>query len=520
MRCFQFFCSVFAVLTAPDVYSVALAQDFQDANPVFKEELKKSYTPFMTVHDVPKPLVVKNYTAPSSSQSENEAAKADSFTFGTSGELSGDSIFGSSETPVVVQKQRYKPSLSGFVEVDAAYLPDRDSRSDVTAHVKVRPEGQWQINEHWSAKVAADIDHFIESGSNDFNKTEIRYNENYIRYGQDNFKVTVGAQKVIWGRVDGIKPTDQLGSQDFRTFITDDYEDRRQAIPALRGEYFVGDYKIDGLFAFDFRATETADRDSIWSLIDVDRGRVIGFDSNPLISPVIQNASFDEDDGGVGGGGVRVSKTGQVADFAFTAQRVRRTLPFYEVNPDLISAVQGGTLPAAALAALNGATLTTRHPWSWVVGGDVAIPVGSTILRAEGAWMSDVPVYTSTLTTDRVDSYMMVVGAEFYPGDGNLRVIIQGSAEILPDADAVRNEIYSINGSIEQELAHGRWLVGMDYLVGLDEHDIYLNPKITFAGLDEHSLYIEGHYFDGSSETVGGFFEDNSQIMAGWSYGF
>ena len=84
---------------------------------------------------------------------------------------------------------------------------------------------------------------------------------------------------------------------------------------------------------------------------------MIGFDSNPLISPVIQNASFDEDDSGIGGGGIRVSKTGNKADYAVTVQRVRRATPFYEVNTDLIAAVQGGASPAAALAT----TLSLIH---------------------------------------------------------------------------------------------------------------------------------------------------------------
>ncbi len=493
-------------LIALSLSSGAYAEELQDGQELFTQSLRKGLAPHpLTKAEPVTPLLERI----------DESQEKSSFVFGES----QSPMMGGEES---VTNDAYRPTLTGFVEVDTAYLPDGDSKSDITAHTKLRPELEWQVNENWGLKASVDIDHYSETGSNDFHDTDLRYHENYIRYSQENFKITAGAQKVIWGRVDGYKPTDQLGSQDLRTLVTDDYEDRRQAVPALRGEYFAGDIKVDGMFVFDLRETELADRDSLWSTIDTRSGRVIGLPSNDILAGIVQDNSFGEDDDGIGGGGVRLTKASEAADFGVTVQRVKRSLPFYEVNPQVVGALAGGAPLATALASATGDTLTAIHPWNWVVGGDVAVPVGTTILRAEAAWMSDVPAYTSNLTTDYVDQVQLVAGAEFYPGDGDLRIIVQGAASVLQDAEHVidRNEVYSLNGSIENQFAQGRWIADVDYSIGLDERDFYVNPKITYAGFDGHDLYAEVHYFEGSSITPGGYFEDNSQIMAGWKYDF
>ena len=154
------------------------------------------------------------------------------------------------------------------------------------------------------------------------------------------------------------------------------------------------------------------------------------------------------------------------------------------------------------------------------MGGDIAIPIGSTILRAEGAWITDVPLHTTALNKTEADMAHIVAGAEFYPGDGDLRIIAQAAAVIYPDADNVieRTETYSINGTIHNEFDQGRWNAELDYAAGLNRKDIYLNPKISYKGLNSHELFVEYHFFDGNEETAGGFYKNNSALMLGWKY--
>lgn len=412
--------------------------------------------------------------------------------------------------------------FSGALAVKAGFMFNDEAPADVTTHESIKPEIEWSIDDGWMAKASYDIDYFSENGSEDFSNLDLRYNEIYVKHTGDNYALTLGSQKVVWGSVDDTKPTDQLGAQDLRTFILNDYEDRREAVPALRGEYYAGDYKLDGLFVFSLRESEMADTDSAWSFIDTSRDRIAGIDIDPSLTSVLNNASIGEDNDGIGGGGVRVSRKGQHADAALTVQRARRTLPYYEVNPQIISSLRSGASVATALASSSGDIVTETHPWTWVVGGDIAVPIGRTVIRAEGAWLSDVPVYKTDLSKDFVDSFLMVAGAEMYPGDGDLQIILQASAQILSGANNTldRKEVYAVNGTIENEFFQGVWVAGIDYAFGLNKKDIYLNPGVTYKGIDNHEIFLEGHYFEGAPDTLGDYFHHNSIVMAGWKYHF
>lgn len=481
-----------------------------------KKRLVISAYPTLNTKEQPTSVSAATDTNGNAGESEDTP---ESFSFGQGGDMP-DILIPQGDYDGAEDKtaDQYSPAFGGYFRGETAYLVDKDSLADVTIHGELRPEVTWKFNDRWDGKVSAGIDYYSEIGDSDFSEADLTYHENYIRYGNETLKLTAGAQKIIWGRVDGPKPTDQIGSLDLRT-LADDYDEQRLAIPALRGEYFSGDYKIDGVFIPRLRESLLPERDSLWSLIDQGGGRVIGVTNNPGLETIVRNATFEEETGGVGGGGVRVSKVGERADYAVTVQRVKRSLPFYALHPDVVEAIRN---QSALPASLDGATLTIEHPWVSVVGGDVVVPVDDTILRAEGAYVFDTPVYKSAFESAKSDQILLVAGAEFYPFDDNLRIILQGSAQILVNTEDVvsRNEIYTFVGSVEDEFDNGRWIADFDFLIGLDEYEVSLNPKLTYAGIDGHKLYLEGYYFDGSAATMGGFFKNDSHVLAGWQHEF
>ena len=79
-----------------------------------------------------------------------------------------------------------------------------------------------------------------------------------------------------------------------------------------------------------------------------------------------------------------------------------------------------------------------------------------------------------------------------------------------------REEIYNVNGEIDIPFDRQRWRASLDFYVGLDQKDIYLNPEIAFLGAEPHEFYLAAHYFDGDDQTLSGFHEDHSSINLGW----
>ena len=116
----------------------------------------------------------------------------------------------------------------------------------------------------------------------------------------------------------------------------------------------------------------------------------------------------------------------------------------------------------------------------------------------------------------------LVVGAGFFPGDGETRVTLQlAGHRTLTDVSVLdRTEFYVMTGEIEHPFAHGRWRADLRFMAGLGERDLYLNPRLTYTGIDQHELFVAAHVFSGSEQTLGGYYSRNDSVMVGWQAKF
>jgi hypothetical protein len=359
----------------------------------------------------------------------------------------------------------------------------------------------------------------LQTGDDDFTEVELDYGESFVRYRDPDRRVTLGAQTVLWGQVDELPPTDQLSVHDATRFVLDDLEDRRRAVLALRWEEFVGEYKLDALYVPFFRAAELPDEDSVWSPVDRSRGRLAGVPPDPLLAPLVREGRFTEDDDGRGGFGLRLSRAGRGFDYAVTLQDARRSLPYYELNPAVREALLADPSDVEGALAAAPDTFIARHPHRWVVGGDVGFATDRATWRLEAAWLSDEPATTGDFRYTELDAVEWVAGADFFPGDGDLRVTLQlGGRHLLdaPDGLLDRENSFNVYGDVENSFAQDRWRARLRFFQGLDERDTYLNPSVSFVGWEPHEITLGYHYFDGSDKTFGGFYQDNDLITLGW----
>jgi hypothetical protein len=413
------------------------------------------------------------------------------------------------------------PVRVGFDELraEAGVLRRDSARADGSHYLHAGVRAEWPINERWSARLAARLDGYVQTGDEDFSHAELDYGESYVRYRARQRRVTLGAQKVLWGRMDEHAPTDRLSVQDVTRFALDDLPDRRRAVAALRWEEFVGDYKVDMLLVPAFRAAELPRDESVWSPVDRSRGRIIGMPEHALMAPLISQGRFVEDDGDWGGWGVRVSRAGRGFDYAFTLQDARHSLPYYELNPAVRAALLAnpGNIPGALAAAPD--TFIGRYPRTWVVGGDLGFSVGRSTWRFEAAWLSDHPATTEDLRYVELEAVDWAAGVEFFPGDTELRVNLQVGGRHLLDADEElldRENIFTLFGDAENTFARERWRTRLRFSLGLDKRDVYLNPEVAFIGWDPHEIYAAYHHFDGDDSTLGGFHRDHDLFTVGW----
>lgn len=379
--------------------------------------------------------------------------------------------------------------------------------------------GEWNPDPSWELQFGARLDWYDQTGSPSVDELDVDYTDNFVRYRGENYRVTAGTQKVIWGRIDELPPTDRLSRADISRGIIDPLSERRRAMPVMRFEGFHEGYKLDTVWIPDFRKAALPDKDSIWYPVNQKNGTILGFDSTPLMKTFVQQGSIsDSAPDGDGGFGIRLSNTGEKFDYAVTTQYVRQSTPYWELNPAVRRSLQNTGDPTTALGAGNGATFKARYPRTWVAGGDFGFEAMSATWRFEAAWISDTPVTRKDLRYDTVNSVNWAAGAQFYPGDGDIRVNLQIAGINLIDAPAVldRTDIYNFNGTVFSELGNNRWQAKTRFFLGLDQKNIYINPEISFVGWEPHEIYAGLHYFNGEEDTIGGYWENNSLLTLGW----
>ena len=378
---------------------------------------------------------------------------------------------------------------------------------------------EWNPDPAWEVRLGGRVDGYRQTGDPDFNEVKLDYGDSFVRYRGENYRVTAGTQKVIWGRIDELPPTDRISRADTTRGILDPLSERRRAMPVLRFEGFQEGYKLDAIWLPDFRKAALPDKDSIWYTINQTKGTILGFESTPALKAFAQLGSIsDSASDGDGGFGVRLSNTGQQFDYAVTVQHARQSTPYWQLNPTVRESFLAGADPASAIASSREATFRARYPRTWVAGGDFGFEALSATWRFEAAWISDTPVTRKDLRFDTVNSANWAAGAQFYPGDSDVRVNLQIAGINLIDAPAVldRTHIYNFNGSIFNEFSNNRWQAELRFFIGLDQKDIYINPEISFIEWEPHEIYASWHYFNGDEDTIGGYWEDNSQLTLGW----
>ncbi len=419
--------------------------------------------------------------------------------------ITEDGVLGAEGTDTGASSPGTASSKAFSIKVDdiwaeAGHFYESDSPADNSGYFHTLISAQWAPVGNWEAKLSGRLDSYHETGDGDYDRTELDYGESYIRYRGEGFRATVGAQKVMWGRIDEVSPTDTLSVRDFSRGVLDYLPDRRRDAPVVRFEGFQGKYKLDAVWLPLFRKAKLPGRDSVWYPINRKKGEIIGLESTPAMSAAIKNANIDTNAPDTqGGGGFRFSGTEGVVDYALTAQRVRQSTPYFRYDP-------------------GRGELEAKYPLSWVYGGDLGVEAMGATWRFEAAWFSDTPVTRSNGGYTTTESINWATGVEFYPGDSDARVVLQLIGTNLVDAPDVinRESVYTFNGETSVPFLHQRWRFRSRFFIGVDKRDVYINPEIAFIAWEPHEIYLAGHFFEGDDGTVGDFYEDDSLLTLGW----
>ena len=256
-----------------------------------------------------------------------------------------------------------------------------------------------------------------------------------------------------------------------------------------------------------FREAEFPDAESVWFPFDPSTGSIAGLPLSREAKQLLRGASVRNEIDGEAGYALRFTSVGSSLDYALTVQRVHNPEPYFTI----------GRPPTLAVPA----ELQAIYPRTWVIGGDAGYAAGAWTFRAEAAWLSDSP-YTNraTFAVDTTEEFNWVIGAEVFPGDGDLRLTTQLTGKHLVNAiDAIDwEDIITINGELEAPFnaAGTPWTARIRYSFRLDEQAYYINPEIIFVGWEPSEIYLGVHVFDGDEGTQEGYYSERDTMVLGW----
>ena len=229
-------------------------------------------------------------------------------------------------------KPVFKLGLDDILFESGAFANAPEAGSSTT--LRASPYALWQPLREWEIRAGvrlAGVDQ--RGGSAPYSQWRADIADTFLRYRAADTRLTLGAQTIIWGRVDAVPLIDRVSRADLTRFVLDDLPERRLAQMAARWEQTLGDYKLDAVLPPAFRGAGLPDLKSVWSPINRTSGQVIGIAPTPALSALVMASAVAQDDGGSGGGAVRLTRTGVAPlDFGLTLARTRQSLPYYRVE--------------------------------------------------------------------------------------------------------------------------------------------------------------------------------------------
>jgi len=282
----------------------------------------------------------------------------------------------------------------------------------------------------------------------------LEVNEAWTEAHLHSADLRLGIQKVAWGKLDGVPPTDVVNPRDYHDPLVEDFEERKIGVPMALGTYYLPE--LPRLALSGLRATflwvpiavppRLALLEERWfpsAVAPNDKFVVSGaalHRSEDLVVPVTlrtlnHHPPHDLSDGGFG---ARLGGTWRETDFDV----YHYTGP--ETGPDVDLRSTARALSLDPLRVTSRAVLRQAHDTIHMTGADMATALGGFTVRAEVAWFDDKTYLRPASDLAREIPVKQVIDALGASPSHTTRVPL---APLFPSLDSVE------------------WGVGADYLV-------------------------------------------------------
>ena len=361
-----------------------------------------------------------------------------------------------------------------------------------------------------------------QSSEENVQKFELQWQPTYLRVFDKNQQWMMGA---IDGRWDSINPnsqheslSDRFSSKVLVRYKLDyDIVDKRRPILGAHWKTHTEKYDLDVIMTPAFRPAKLPDFGNIWHPVRRADGAIRGIKPTTTWKELVQKGSFAGEKFDTGGVGARLSRRISSRTRAISLQYTRHNEPYYALNPKIASSLNAGNTVNSALSS-EGYTFTPMHPYTGIFTWEES----SKVSHFEVAVLSNTPYTTTDYEYKTAMSMAWKLG--FISPKSARKNLISGyliGHHINTDSKILdRKTKLALFGELYQTSQSGLWKLGTSYEIGLDQLELFLNPRLTFQQTKYVQIYLNYLLFTGAESTESGYHTGHSILSLTWQANF
>lgn len=304
--------------------------------------------------------------------------------------------------------------------------------------------------------------------------SEVRVREGFLTLRQDAWEARAGRQILIWGRADGVRIVDRLSPVDSRESVTRELEEIRMGVDSLRLTRWLDTGEVEFLWIPQFHKGRYPGGDSPWRL---------------------------------GEGGDTRERTPAGWEAMTLGLRLGHYATAFDLSLYALSMPMEGAVPAGFAES--------RHPKTFMLGADAALPAGDAVWRFEGAWFDGWWRQAGGEDGNALerDRFMALAGCDLtLSGDRTLGFQVMGDwTPGLPEATGEEAFVSLFTLNAEQKFFRERLRLSAFVYFDPGDSGVYGRTALDWEIRDGLHLEAGLHLFEGQGDRFGPY-RENSQL--------
>jgi len=326
-------------------------------------------------------------------------------------------------------------------------------------------------------------------------RTGVQLQEAYFNYQNDFLEIRAGRQIVVWGVADGLRVTDLISPVDYTEFMSSDYDDMRMAVDGFRIKYPGERVNAEIVYVPVPRYFQMPMQEENPWRPDLPEKASIDFPKGP--DAKFKNGDF----------GTRVSFFLSNLDFSISALHTHNQSPVTVAGYD----------PVKDSIVIHGI-----HETMTMIGGDMSMPIGEFVLRAEIAeYFGEALSYASNLNYARKNTFNALGGIDWYAGD-NWTFMVQYLHKYIADYSdklAAEKNSSEMTFRISKELLNNTFKLSLYGMFDIDNLAYYARISGDYSVTDQVMLSLGYDHFGGKRGQLAGY-DKNREVWAKAKYYF